>query len=376
MKNNGRDVWFWQLIISPHMADLAVALAREGFSVTFVVEEAMSEERKKLGWKIPRLDGVNLRIARSKREICDLLATADCNSVHICQGIRSNRTVGLAQKELRARGLSQWVVMETVDDTGLLGYVKRLTYSFLFWYWRGTLAGVLANGRQTSNWVCARGMTRDSVFPFAYFLPSLPLTIVPRNATVFRFGYVGQLIKRKQVDVLIRALAKIETENNDFELCIVGSGPEEKSLQMLSDFSLGDRVKWVGKLESDQVPKFMREIDCLVLPSKHDGWGAVASEALIHGTPVICNDKCGVSEVVSASGVGGIYDVCDENALFNLLQRQLCSGVLTYSEREKIASWAKSIGSVSGAKYLASILDYFEGEGGVKPVPPWRTSGL
>ena len=40
------------------------------------------------------------------------------------------------------------------------------------------------------------------------------------------------------------------------------------------------------------------QADNLVLPSSHDGWGAVTTEALMVGTPVICSDTCGSSLIV------------------------------------------------------------------------------
>lgn len=49
----------------------------------------------------------------------------------------------------------------------------------------------------------------------------------------------------------------------------------------------------------------MARADVLVLPSWHDGWGAVVSEALMAGTPAIASDACGSAGVVRASGVGG-----------------------------------------------------------------------
>ena len=56
-----------------------------------------------------------------------------------------------------------------------------------------------------------------------------------------------------------------------------------------------------------EVYQFINVADCLVLPSKHDGWGTVVSEALISGVPAICSDTCGVAEVVKLSNYGGVF---------------------------------------------------------------------
>ena len=65
----------------------------------------------------------------------------------------------------------------------------------------------------------------------------------------------------------------------------------------------------------NDIPHLMSSADCLILPSRHDGWGAVVSEALMVGTPVICSDACGSAGVVHASGVGGVFRSGDHCAL-------------------------------------------------------------
>ena len=105
-----------------------------------------------------------------------------------------------------------------------------------------------------------------------------------------------------------------------------------------------------------KVPVQINRVDCLVLPSHHDGWGAAASEALMTGTPVICSDNCGSSIVVKASGVGGVFLSNNVKALATILKKQYNAGKLTINERKKIARWARCLGAMAGAKYLNLIL--------------------
>ncbi len=109
-------VWFWQRIVTPHMAYLAIALADRGIEVVYITEEAMAPERVALGWSAPVLKGVHLEFAASSGAVGTLVASASADSVHICQGVRSNGLVHEAQRALARRKLRQWVVMETVDD--------------------------------------------------------------------------------------------------------------------------------------------------------------------------------------------------------------------------------------------------------------------
>ena len=269
------DVWFWQRIITPHMTELATQLASQGCQVTYIAEQPMSADRVEQGWLVPELNGVRLKFAPDAGVISTLVASAPDDSIHICQGIRGNGLVGQAQVALKARGLRQWVVMETVDDAGWRGAIKRFEYRRLFGIWRKHLRGVLATGHTTPEWVAARGMPREQVFPFAYFLTDLDLRRPPFHATHerFRFVFVGQFIERKRLDLLVEALHSIQTQH--FELTVIGSGPLESSLRASAEELLPGRVHWVGRLPLNRVPLEMARADCLVLPSRHDGWGAV-----------------------------------------------------------------------------------------------------
>ena len=106
-----------------------------------------------------------------------------------------------------------------------------------------------------------------------------------------------------------------------------------------------------------KVPEMINQVDCLVLPSLHDGWGAVTSESLMTGTPVICSEACGSSIVVKASKVGGIFSSNNQKNLANILYKQYKAGKICDRERQKIARWAKCLGARSGAKYLDQILN-------------------
>lgn len=368
------EIWFWQRILSPHMAGLAAALARQGHAVTYVVEQAMSADRARQGWQPPSLPGVTLRIANSDQAVREAVDAAAPGSIHICQGIRANGLIGQAQRLLARRVLRQWVVMETVDDSRPHGWVKRAVYRAHFLRWRRHLAGVLASGWCTADWVRARGVPAARVFPFAYFLPGALPGAAPTDAdgSAFRVLFVGQFIELKRLGQLIDALAALAQRSAaDFRLQVVGSGPLEASLREHGQRLLGERLQWIGSLPMDAARACMTRADVLVLPSRHDGWGAVVSEALMAGTPAIASDACGSAGVVRASGVGGVFPAGDVVALGELLGRAMAAGHVSAAQRQALAAWARCLGAEAGAKYLGQILKYSDGLA-PQPVAPWH----
>jgi glycosyltransferase involved in cell wall biosynthesis len=362
------EVWFWQLIVSPHMADLAVQLAQRGYKVVYVAQQIMSEDRIKLGWTAPSLTGVSLKRIENDAAVQKLILLADVNSIHICQGVRANGRIGLAQQLLTLQKLQQWVVMETVDDSGCKGILKRFVYSYFFKRRQHEISGVLATGYETRDWIVARKMPKEKIFPFAYFLPQpKQIKYQKRQDEKFRFIFVGQLISRKRVDYLIKSLATLNSPS--FELYVIGDGPEKFALHELAKNTLTNKVIWFGKVPLTEVPNIIANSDCLVLPSTHDGWGAVASESLIVGTPVICSDACGVADVVRASGAGGVFSNKNTETLALELRKQLAQGPFSQKARLDLTQWANCLTAEAGANYLHEIFQCkISNE---RPIPPW-----
>ena len=372
-KSSPRELWFWERITSPHVAGLLGALARSGCRVTYVAEMPMLEDRVLQGWAPPSLDGVNLHLVRSREEVWSIVNMAPPSSIHICDGVRGNGLANVAQVGLASRGLRQWVAMETVDDSGWRGVAKRLEYRRLFWKWGGRIQGVLATGAMTADWVRARGLPIELVYPFAYFLSEPErLRIEQREPrAAFQVIFVGALIPRKRVDLLIAALARIP--DPFVELTVVGGGELESMLKSMAEAMLPGRVTWTGTLPMGEAQAAIAKADCLVLPSRHDGWGAVVSEALMAGTPVICSEGCGTAVVVRASGHGGVFESGSVAGLADQLTRIIARGRLSDGERDALADWAQCLGAEAGAKYLLRVLDHADGRG-ARPEAPWAAT--
>jgi glycosyltransferase involved in cell wall biosynthesis len=368
-----KQVWFWQNMLTPHMVELAVEFAKLGHDVTFVSNQILSKDRLELGWRAPRLFNVKFKLVKNKEDIISLAKKVSIETIHLVQGIRGNGILKYAQQIFRERQLNQWVMMETINNDRWLGIIKSILYRIFFFYWRKNIQGVLAIGTDMPKWVVKHGINKKCVYPFAYFLKEQNdqlLKISNVDNRVFRFIFVGQLIKRKRVDYLIRALATFKKSN--FELWIIGTGKEKAYLQTLTNELLGDKkVIWFDSKPMHLIPKFIKQADCLVLPSQHDGWGAVVSEALMVGTPVICTDSCGSSAVVRASKYGHVVPVNNQNAFIEALRKQFKSGLWSLPKRKKLAKWASCLGAKSGAVYLAKILNYNK-KNPNHIIPPWK----
>lgn len=234
MSKPNNSIWFWQKMLTPHMGALAASLAQKDEKVVFVVNELLSKQRLSEGWEVAKLGKATLRIAPNKKAVVRLASNAPKNSIHFCQGISNNGLVCEAQKIIKKRELTHWVMMERPDVLGFKGHIKKAYYKMLFWYWQKHIQGVLAIGKGTNEWIANRGIDKDKIYSFAYFLRELKfskfinLSKKNKKLSKFVFLFVGSLIERKRIDLLIKSLSNLKLK--EIELWVVGDGPQKKNL--------------------------------------------------------------------------------------------------------------------------------------------------
>jgi glycosyltransferase involved in cell wall biosynthesis len=372
-----RRILLWQSELSPHMTGFARALARFGHDVTYASESTVTSERLQLGWRSEPMPDVKLKLLSGKNEAIDLAKSSSSDVIHVCQGFRSNGVIYPAQKVLRDLRRRQWVAMEGVNDRGWKGPIKRAIYRGSILKASESIDGVLATGLKTRGWLVDRGMQSDKVYPFAYFVDidadvkreALPIDV----KGTFTFVFAGQLIRRKRIDWMLRALSCVL--DFDFQILIVGTGPLRAALENQSDSRVAARTTWLGGMTRPLLANVLKNSDCLVLPSEWDGWGSVASEALMCGTPVVCSSACGVADMVAASKESHVFSFDSFVSLVESLRGMLEQGRIDEEARRSLSSWANaSIASDAGAQYLSDVFDACYDHQTV-PCAPWVVRG-
>ncbi len=112
--------------------------------------------------------------------------------------------------------------------------------------------------------------------------------------------FVGTIQKRKNLDALISAMARLPAATaNTVELVVVGKpakhdAGENKKLQQLVD---AKKARWLYYVASDELRTLVRGAQCLVFPSLAEGFGIPVIEAFAAGTPVIASNATSIPEV-------------------------------------------------------------------------------
>ncbi len=118
------------------------------------------------------------------------------------------------------------------------------------------------------------------------------------NAGAADFLFVGELRQLKGVDVLLRALARVNAKRLATAV-IVGAGPDEDELRALAqELGLHDKVSFPGAMP---VVTAFAHGRCLLVPSRAESLPYIVLEAGAAGLPVIATDVGGIPEIMAGT---------------------------------------------------------------------------
>lgn len=134
--------------------------------------------------------------------------------------------------------------------------------------------------------------------------------------------YLGRIVKYKGLDVLIKAMANINTE---YDLIVIGDGEFKKECENLVDeLKLNDRVHFLGSCLSNEAPYYYKNSDIFVLPTRFrldanvqmESWGFTVNEAMALEISVVTTTAVGSGFDLIVDGVtGGLAIAGDEKNL-------------------------------------------------------------
>lgn len=190
-------------------------------------------------------------------------------------------------------------VVVTVDNQ-FKGNPRQILGAFWFRLWlRRHFDAALVPGRSATRLLKFLGMPADRIFTGYYgacediYKLGSPL---PQRRKEFLF--VGQLIERKGIDVLLQAFRIYRDGGGDWDLRIIGSGPLKRLCE-------GDGVVFEGFAQARVVAERMREARCFILPSREDHWPTAVCEAMASGMAVITSRWVGSAEDLVRNGING-----------------------------------------------------------------------
>lgn len=299
------NLLFFQNCISPHQIPYVRECAKDERvdSVYLIVPRTDYDQRTEMGWDSSKLlKGTSIihRVMPRDEEV-EILLKKNTGNHCFFSGIRADADVFRWFKMSLAHNVKRFIITEPP-----LTYKKPLWMHYIRFYLQDYkyvryINGIFGFGQAAVDYY--RSISgRWSVFPFQYVTESYR-----RQSDMFPQGklkilFVGSLSPRKNVGVVLKALAGID----DIEFTVVGDGEESYRLKSFSQQHKLP-VTFLGKKQMDEIPDIMEQHDILILPSLHDGWGAVVNEAMTLGLYVITSDKCGAKALIKNEETGLVF---------------------------------------------------------------------
>jgi 1,2-diacylglycerol 3-alpha-glucosyltransferase len=131
-----------------------------------------------------------------------------------------------------------------------------------------------------------------------YSLPSKP------RKKLYKLIFVGRLSREKRVDLTLRALAKLYKLDPQYELILIGDGPERNKLFNLAvELGVAQAITWYGAIDHDRlIREHLYHLgDIFVVSSKFETQGLSTLEAMAHGLPVVAV-RCATNQEVIGKG--------------------------------------------------------------------------
>jgi len=157
---------------------------------------------------------------------------------------------------------------------------------------------------------------RPAVVPLPFNPPAMGSASAGRR---FQLLFLSRLDRKKGLDVLLPAFARVRNELPTSRLVIAGSGDSsyEKEMRALTrQHDLESCVEFVGFVDGSQRMELFRSSSLFVLPSREENFGLAVVEAMAVGLPVVVTHGVDLSPDIEQAGAGvavelGVIELAD-----------------------------------------------------------------
>jgi len=135
----------------------------------------------------------------------------------------------------------------------------------------------------------------------------------------FLVAFVGRLDYQKGIGTLLGALSHLGARGSAIRTVLAGDGPKRGIVEnFIAHGEGGSHCRLLGHV--DDVRAVLSAADVLAMPSRWEGFGLAALEAMAAGLPVVATHVPGLSEVVADGETGVLIDRNDSVALADALE--------------------------------------------------------
>jgi Glycosyltransferase len=163
--------------------------------------------------------------------------------------------------------------------------------------------------------------------------------LTPRDRN--RIVFVGRLTTEKQIDVVLRALTKLDPAL-DVTFDVIGKGDQQRNLERrTAELGLEDRVTFHGRTSDEELRGHLTRASVFVIASIAELQSIATMEAMASGLPIVAADAVALPHLVHDGENGYLFEPGDVDALAARL-----TTVLTQSPEERLRMQQASLDGV------------------------------
>jgi glycosyltransferase involved in cell wall biosynthesis len=167
-------------------------------------------------------------------------------------------------------------------------------------------------------------------------------------------GIVGRISTEKGQSVLLKSLSIIEKSGYSAKLLIVGEDHmRDDFTNQVEMLGLKDSVILTGRLPIKEVYKLYSIMDVVAVPSRVEGFGLTALEAMAAGRPVVASRIGGLSEIIEDGQTGILVEPQNHRELASAIIK--CLANIDYARQLGAAGYLRACAMYSLEKYEERI---------------------
>jgi len=144
---------------------------------------------------------------------------------------------------------------------------------------------------------------------------------------IIRFLFIGRIMKEKGIEEYLKAAEYITDKYSNVEFQILGPFEEEKYKEIILNHK-NSKIKYLGV--SYDVRNEIKEVDCIINPTYHEGMSNVLLEGAAMAKPLMASNIPGCREIVDNGVNGYLFEPKNEKNLIDTIEK-----FLTLNEIEK-----------------------------------------
>lgn len=157
---------------------------------------------------------------------------------------------------------------------------------------------------------------------------------VPYNRRNSIIGFAGEISQVKGIPELIESMDEVAHKHGNIKFLIAGDGAYYNKMErQIEKFEIKNRVITLGHVPREKMPSIYNRLTLFILPSKTEGVPKVVLEAMACGTPVICTNVGGITDIVEHGTTGFLLSEQSSSAITETIEEALSSDLARMSAR-------------------------------------------